>query len=222
MSNLLPIETEFVNNFTHNGDTLIALHRLQDAEGDLKKKQFEKSLAQAPLVRSAVEHFKSEEGQAKLAEAGLTWTYGDFVKKALRYTDRSNANLLIRIAERNEAHPELITKYKREQTRLATAGESAPRSVQHFDKWSRALLEEAEESGEALEDVVEGAEVEATETPSESFAQFRFKHPLHGNIVVNINSDGAVTTTNDLSHVQDALTTFSAMVSYDTEVVVVA
>ena len=102
MSNLLPIETEFVNNFRHNGTTLTALHRLQEAEGDLKKKQFEKSLAQAPLVRSAVEHFKSDEGKAQLAEAGLTWTYGDFVKKALRYSDRSNANLLIRIADRND------------------------------------------------------------------------------------------------------------------------
>ena len=213
MSNLLPIETDFVNNFSYNGTTLTALHRLQEAEGDLKKKQFEKSLAQAPLVRSAVEHFKSDEGKAKLAEAGLTWTYGDFVKKALRYSDRSNANLLIRIADRNDTHPELITKYKREQTRLATAGESAPRSVQHFDKWSRALLEEAEESGEAIEDIVEGAEVEATETPSENFAQFRFKHPLHGNIVVNIDSEGAVSTTNDSAHIQEALLAFTAMLS---------
>jgi hypothetical protein len=211
MSNLLPIETDFVNNFSYNGTTLTALHRLQEAEGDLKKKQFEKSLAQAPLVRSAVEHFKSDEGKAQLAEAGLTWTYGDFVKKALRYSDRSNANLLIRIADRNDTHPELITKYKREQTRLATAGESAPRSVQHFDKWSRALLDEAEESGEAIEDIVEGAEVEATETPSENFAQFRLKHGLYGNIVVNIDSEGAVTTTNEMEHIKDALVIFTAM-----------
>ena len=50
MSNLLPIETQFVNGFTYEGGSLQQLHTLQDAEGNLKKKQFDKSLAQAPQV----------------------------------------------------------------------------------------------------------------------------------------------------------------------------
>ena len=134
MSILLPIETQFVNSFTYEGGSLQQLHTLQTAEGNLKKKQFEKSLAQAPQVRAALVHFASKDGQRQLADSGLSWNKGEFVEKALRYSDRSQANLLVRIADRNDAHPELITKYKREQTRLATAGQKAPRSIQHFDK----------------------------------------------------------------------------------------
>jgi len=220
MSILLPIETQFVNSFTYEGGSLQQLHTLQTAEGNLKKKQFEKSLAQAPQVRAALVHFASEDGQRQLADSGLSWNKGEFVEKALRYSDRSQANLLVRIADRNDAHPELITKYKREQTRLATAGQKAPRSIQHFDKWSRALLDEANETGEAIEDVVEGAEVEATAEPTNStnMAQFRFKHPIHGNIVVNIDEHGAVTTTNSIEHIGEALATFTAMISNPSQV----
>ena len=220
MSILLPIETQFVNGFTYEGGSLQQLHTLQDAEGNLKKKQFEKSLAQAPQVRAALIHFASEDGQRQLADSGLSWNKGEFVEKALRYSDRSQANLLVRIADRNDAHPELITKYKREQTRLSTAGQKAPRSIQHFDKWSRALLDEANETGEAIEDIVEGAEVEATAEPSNStnMAQFRFKHPIHGNIVVNIDENGAITTTNTVEHIGEALATFRAMIQTPLEV----
>lgn len=220
MSILLPIETQFVNGFTYEGGSLQQLHTLQDAEGNLKKKQFEKSLAQAPQVRAALLHFASKDGQRQLAESGLSWNKSEFVEKALRFTDRSQANLLVRIADRNDAHPELITKYKREQTRLATAGQKAPRSVQHFDKWSRALLDEANESGAPLEDVVEGAEVEATAEPTNStnMAQFRFKHPIHGNVVVNIDEHGAVTTTNSDEAISESLAAFMHMLSTPMEV----
>lgn len=220
MSILLPIETQFVNSFTYEGGSLQQLHTLQTAEGNLKKKQFEKSLAQAPQVRAALVHFASKDGQRQLADSGLSWNKGEFVEKALRYSDRSQANLLVRIADRNDAHPELITKYKREQTRLSTAGQKAPRSIQHFDKWSRALLDQANETGETIEDVVEGAEVEATAEPSNStnMAQFRFKHPIHGNIVVNIDENGAITTTNTVEHIGEALATFRAMIQTPLEV----
>ena len=188
MSILLPIETQFVNGFTYEGGSLQQLHTLQDAEGNLKKKQFEKSLAQAPQVRAALLHFASKDGQRQLAESGLSWNKSEFVEKALRFTDRSQANLLVRIADRNDAHPE--------------------------------LLDEANESGAPLEDVVEGAEVEATAEPTNStnMAQFRFKHPIHGNVVVNIDEHGAVTTTNSDEAISESLAAFMSMLSTPMEV----
>ena len=126
MSILLPIETAFIASFTYDGGSLSRLHTLQDAESDLNKQKFDKTLNQAKEVRAALAHFESEDGKAALAASGLTWTKSEFVTKALRYNDRSFVNKMVRVADRNDEHPSLITKYKREQSRLAAAGEKAP------------------------------------------------------------------------------------------------
>jgi len=205
MSILLPIETAFIASFTYDGGSLSRLHTLQDAESDLNKQKFDKTLNQAKEVRAALAHFESEDGKAALAASGLTWTKSEFVTKALRYNDRSFVNKMVRVADRNDEHPSLITKYKREQSRLAAAGEKAPRSIVHFDAWSRDILAEAEESGASVEEAAEGAEVEATSAESSTIHQLRFKHPLHGHIVVNVREDGEVVTTNTPEQIAEAL-----------------
>ena len=212
MSTLLPIESAYIEQFTYEGGSLSRLHTLQATELDLDKQKFDKSLAQAEQVRAALAKFESDEGKAAMAAAGLTWTKTEFCEKGLRYQDRSFVNKMVRVATRNDEHPSLITKYKREQSRLAADGAKAPRSIVHFDKWSRELLEQADESGESVEDVAEGAEVEATTASAPQMAQFRFKHPIHGNIVVNIDEAGDVQTTNTGEQIAESMLIFKSIV----------
>ena len=213
MSTLLPIETAFIQSYTYDGGSLSQLHTLQNSELDLDKRKFDKSLSQAEQVRSALAHFESDAGKAAMAATGLTWTKTEFCEKALRYQDRSFVNKMVRVANRNDEFPALISKYKREQTRLAADGAKAPRSIVHFDKWSRELLEQAEESGESVEDVAEEAEVEATPATTSQMAQFRFKHPIHGNVVVNIDEAGDVQTTNTGEAIANTFNIFKSVVS---------
>jgi len=209
MSNLLQIETAFIANIRFDGGSLNQLHNAQDAERDSRKKLFDNSLKQALHIKLAYAWFESEEGKTQMESAGITWNKSEFVEKALRYKARTTPDLLVRIQNRIEEFPAMLTQYKREQTRLANAGETAPRSIQHFDKWSRAILDEAEATGVDVEEVVESTEVEATESAtSTQLAQFRFKHPMYGNIVVNMAEDGSITTTNSESEILESLEAF--------------
>mgnify|MGYP005657071983 CR=1 FL=1 len=210
MQNLLQIETAFIASIRFESGSLSQLHSAQDAETDSRKAAFEASLKQAKHLQAAYAWFASDSAKAEMEEAlGTAWNKTEFVQKALRYGARTTPDLLVRVQTRIDEHPTLLTKYKREQTRLAGAGEKAPRSIQHFDKWSRALLDEVEETGAEVEEAIEEAEVEATPTSAANLGQFRFKHPVSGNIVANCDVNGVVDTTNSRAELAESIIAFA-------------
>ena len=206
----LSIETAFIANIRFEGGSITKLHNAQDAEKDSRKAAFDNSIKAAVHIKAAYAWFASVDGKAEIEAAGLSWNKTEFVAKALRYKARTTPDLMVRVQERMEEHPTLLTKYKREQTRLANDGESAPRSIQHFDKWSRALLAEAEEAGTDAAEAIEEAAVEGTSS-SAQLGQFRFKNPMTGNVAANVSEAGEVATTNSLTELGEAMVTFAAM-----------
>lgn len=206
----LSIETAFIANIRFEGGSISKLHTAQDAVKDARKSGFDNSMKAAVHIKAAYTWFASVEGKAEIEAAGLSWNKTEFVAKALRYGRRTTPDLMVRLQERVEEHPTLLPKYKREQTRLANANQSAPRSLQHFDKWSRALLAEAEEAGTEATDAIEEAAVEGTSS-SAQLGQFRFKNPMTGNVAANVSEAGEVATTNSLTELGEAMITFAAM-----------
>ena len=206
----LSIETAFIANIRFEGGSISKLHTAQDAVKDARKSGFDNSMKAAVHIKAAYAWFASDDGKAEIEAAGLSWNKTEFVAKALRYGRRTTPDLMVRLQERVEEHPTLLPKYKREQSRLANANQSAPRSLQHFDKWSRALLAEADETGTEASEAIEEAAVEGTSS-SAQLGQFRFKNPMTGNVAANVSEAGEVATTNSLTELGEAMITFAAM-----------
>lgn len=173
-TSLNELEVSYFTTFSANGTTIGKYLNTRSAQIEAKKKGFDSSVKLWKYTKALWEGFNSDEEKARREEAGIVMTSSDFSKKVLGYSDKSQKNLAVRLATRVEENPELLTAYKREQTRKANNGEKAPRSAQDFDKWSRAVLEQ-EAKGATTDEAVEAvADAQATADAVSCIAQLQF------------------------------------------------
>lgn len=192
-TSLNELEVAYFTTFNANGTTVGKYLTARNAQIEAKKKGFDSSVKMWKYTKALWEAFNSDEEKARREEAGIVMTSSDFSKKVLGYSDKSQKNLAVRLATRVEEHPELLTAYKREQTRKANNGEKAPRSAQDFDKWSRAVLEQ-EAKGATQEEAVEAvaeATAEATSNAPSAVFQVQFFGAMQSR--ATLNEDGTLT-----------------------------
>lgn len=192
-TSLNELEVAYFTTFNANGTTVGKYLTTRSAQIEAKKKGFDSSVKLWKYTKALWEAFNSDEEKARREEAGIVMTSSDFSKKVLGYSDKSQKNLAVRLATRVEENPELLTAYKREQTRKANNGEKAPRSAQDFDKWSRAVLEQ-EAKGATQEEAVE-AVAEATSDATSNAPSAVFQVQFFGAVQsrATLNEDGTLT-----------------------------
>lgn len=198
MSNLLSIETAFLRlPEVSQALNLQEVRSIQRTIQNGQKKKFEQSLALSQHVNKAFEWFKSEEGQRKLSEEGISWTTEEFGKKVFGW-QKSFFYKLVKVAN---VPTEVVETFKVKCDEVERQGEEPNRSVEGLLKFARASEETNNEGGEGGEEGGEGAEVE---TRPQTIFTLTFKTP-DGNISIRINDAGEIKTTNNGAEIRGAI-----------------
>lgn len=206
MSQLLAIE----RNFLRNNDSVREHLSLQEVESLLRtikngqKAKFVKSIALSSLVYQGFQWFKSDEGRAAFAEAGITWTAEDFFakvygwQKSFGYKMAKCGSIVIATPEKLEAFEEACDAVEREQ-------ETANRTIEGFLKFCNSGS--ATESGEGEGEGAEGGEGEGTPDVSRPQTVFTMSWKREGErgVAVRITADGALITRNEPEEIAAAI-----------------
>lgn len=196
MSNLLAIETSFLNNpAVKQALNLAEIKRVQGGITNAKKKKFEQTLTLSTLVVSAFDWFQSSEGQAKLSEEGLTWTNEEFGQKVFGW----QKSFFYKIVKAGKLPSTKVEEFKEKCNEVERQGQEPNRSLEGLLKFAKASENEEGEGGQGEEG--EGGEVETR-------AQTIFTMTLKGagsNISVRINDRGEIKTTNTSDEIRLAI-----------------
>tara|TARA_R110000823_G_scaffold244011_1_gene368353 strand:+ start:306 stop:995 length:690 start_codon:yes stop_codon:yes gene_type:complete len=189
--NRMPLEVEFMSQ--DDVITGLNLTEIKKAQSKLKKANKHSltiSLELASHVPSAVEWFKSDEGKAKFAEEGISWSMDDFAQKMF---GRSSGYMhkLRRCAVLDER---VVVKFNE----LCDGDTSQSRSIDNLESYAKKLGlvdenttdEELECYANAVELEMESAEEEAESKPK---AKVTFSMQSEdGNLAMRINADGTI------------------------------
>ena len=191
MSNLLAIETAFLNNAeVRTALNLTEIRTIQRGITNAKKKKFDQTLTLSALVVKAFEWFSSEQGKAKLNEEGLSWSNEEFFNKVFGW----QKSFSYKVLKAGKLPTEVVDTFKVKCDELERQGEEPNRSLEGLLKFAKQVESGGEEGGE-------GAEVE---TRSATIFTLAFKHP-EKNISVRIDDAGQVKTTNSREEIQEAV-----------------
>jgi hypothetical protein len=192
MSNLLAIETAFLNNAeVRTALNLTEIRTIQRGITNAKKKKFDQTLTLSALVVKAFEWFSSEQGKAKLNEEGLSWSNEEFFNKVFGW----QKSFSYKVLKAGKLPTEVVDTFKVKCDELERQGEEPNRSLEGLLKFAKQVESGGEEGGN------EGAEVE---TRSATIFTLAFKHP-EKNISVRIDDAGQVKTTNSREEIQEAV-----------------
>jgi hypothetical protein len=193
MSNLLAIETAFLNNAeVRTALNLTEIRTIQRGITNAKKKKFDQTLTLSALVVKAFEWFSSEQGKAKLNEEGLSWSNEEFFNKVFGW----QKSFSYKVLKAGKLPTEVVDTFKVKCDELERQGEEPNRSLEGLLKFAKQVESGGEDGGEG-----EGAEVE---TRSATIFTLAFKHP-EKNISVRIDDAGQVKTTNSREEIQEAV-----------------
>ena len=192
MSNLLAIETAFLNNAeVRTALNLTEIRTIQRGITNAKKKKFDQTLTLSALVVKAFEWFSSEHGKAKLNEEGLSWSNEEFFNKVFGW----QKSFSYKVLKAGKLPTDVVDTFKVKCDELERQGEEPNRSLEGLLKFAKQVESGGEEGGN------EGAEVE---TRSATIFTLAFKHP-EKNISVRIDDAGQVKTTNSREEIQEAV-----------------
>lgn len=190
MSNLLAIETAFLNNAeVRTALNLTEIRTIQRGITNAKKKKFDQTLTLSALVVKAFEWFSSEQGKAKLNEEGLSWSNEEFFNKVFGW----QKSFSYKVLKAGKLPTEVVDTFKVKCDELERQGEEPNRSLEGLLKFAKQVESGGEEGG--------GQEVE---TRAQAIFTLAFKHP-EGNIAVRIDDAGQVKTTNSREEVMSAV-----------------
>ena len=179
MSNLLTIETRFLNNESvKNALNLTEVKKVNKQITNAQKKKFESTMKLAELVHNGFDWFRSESGQEVFTEEGIEWTADDFFQKTYGFQKSFGYKLI-------KAH-KLPTEVKEEFDRLCQEDSTKKRSLNELLKFSRGGNQEtATESTETATEEV--AEQSSEEVREESNTLVTFVSKLGGDIIPSVN-----------------------------------
>tara|TARA_R110002050_G_scaffold50731_2_gene117163 strand:+ start:319 stop:984 length:666 start_codon:yes stop_codon:yes gene_type:complete len=191
--NRMPLEVAFMSQ--DDVITGLNLTEIKKAQNKLKKANKHSltiSLELASHVPSAVEWFKSDEGKAKFAEEGISWSMDDFAQKMF---GRSSGYMhkLRRCAILDER---VVVKFNE----LCDADAKQSRSIDNLESYAKKLGEVIDETttdeeldclANAVELEMESAEEEAVESKPKAKVTFSMQSE-DGNLAMRINADGTI------------------------------
>ena len=191
--NRMPLEVAFMSQ--DDVITGLNLTEIKKAQNKLKKANKHSltiSLELASHVPSAVEWFKSDEGKAKFAEEGISWSMDDFAQKMF---GRSSGYMhkLRRCAILDER---VVVKFNE----LCDGDARQSRSIDNLESYAKKLGEVIDETttdeeldclANAVELEMESAEEEAVESKPKAKVTFSMQSE-DGNLAMRINADGTI------------------------------
>jgi len=156
MRQINPIFEELLgNNCSEFNGALTLVTELQDSE----KKTFDKQIKLAHKIYKTFEYFKSDECKQQMDYVGIVMTTEEFHKQIFGY-NKSFFYDMVKVGKLREESSEVITKYKRECTKLESQDDkTAPRSIKNLLKYAKAIETDGDD-----------AEVESTSTTLMTFA----------------------------------------------------
>jgi len=188
--NRMPLEVAFMaQEEVVTGLNLAQIKKAQNKLKKANKHSLTVSLELASHVPSAVEWFKSDEGKAKFAEEGISWSMDDFAQKMF---GRSSGYMhkLRRCAILDER---VVVKFNE----LCDADAKQSRSIDNLESYAKKLGEVIDETttDEELDGLANAVELEeaaavAVEKPK---AKVTFAMQSEdGNLAMRINADGTI------------------------------
>lgn len=213
MSNLLAIETAFLNNTqVKTAMQLTTIKQLKSAEKNAQKKKFDTSCAMSKLVYEAHEWFFNGEGKALAEREGIAWGKEEFALKVFGW-QKSYFRKLIRTAQLDGS---VIDRFNAECDTAESESKKVDRSIDGLLKFAKALENSSEANGEGSEG--EGSEGEGGDiSPSVErvpvLYTFAYKSPEGNNVSVRIDANGDVKTSNSRDEISNAIALFSAMLN---------
>lgn len=204
--NLLEIERILLtaNVVVRDRLSLSQVESLQHSLQNGQKAKFDKSLELATLVVAGVTWFESEEGQATLTTEGISWTKELFFLKVYGW-QKSFAYKIVKAGQIQAEHPELITAFKAECSRVEREGETANRTIEGLLKYVKQRLanENSGSDGDGEGEEGEGGEGDATPdvTRGKALLTLAFRavdiNPESRNVSIRVEADGTLVTRND-------------------------
>lgn len=157
MENLLQIETAFLaQSEVKTALNLTEIKKVTGAMSKADKKRFEDSLKLSKLVKGATEWYESEQGKAKLRDAGIKWNKVEFGEKAFGYK-KAYFFRLLQVANIEQS---VVDEFNAQCDELEAQRKEVERSINALVKFSKATNEVTEDGGNGGEDSGEGAQVE--------------------------------------------------------------
>ena len=179
------LESSMARNFVNFNRVQTLLSTVSDS----KKRKFDASIELSKAVKKAHTWFNSEEGKQVFLTEGITWNTEIMFGKVFGW-NKSFAFKMLKAGGLTEENSQVVTKFKRECTRLEGEGESVSRSIEALLKFAKAT----EENGEEAE----------VQTRVDVKYVFTMKSDS-GNISVRVMADGEVKTTNNGDEIINSL-----------------
>lgn len=136
------LESSMTRNFVNFNRVQTLLSTVSDS----KKKKFDASIELSRAVKKAHTWFNSEEGKQVFLTEGIAWNTEMMFGKVFGW-NKSFAFKMLKVGALTEENSQVVTKFKRECTRLEGEGESVSRSIEALLKFAKAT----EENGENAE-----------------------------------------------------------------------
>lgn len=203
MTNLLSIETAFLNNAeVKQALNLSEVKRLNATLSNGQKKKFATTLALSAVVLKAFEWFNSGQGKQTMSDEGISWTAEDFANKVFGW----QKSYFYKIVKAGKLAPEVIDNFNAKCDEVERSGEEPNRSLEGLLKFAKAVEENTNENGQGEDGAGESdGEETAVEVRVPTILTFTFKPENDKNVSVRIDANGNMKTTNSNDEIFSAL-----------------
>ena len=145
MRNLLDMERDFFSGT--NRVNFNRINTLLTTLTDSKKAKFDTTLKLSKEVYKSFNWFNSDSGKEEMRIAGISMNTEQFGNKIFGWK-KSYFYKMVKLGTITEERAEVITRFKRECTRLESQGENVSRSLENALKYANDSARSTDESGE--------------------------------------------------------------------------
>jgi hypothetical protein len=193
---LLAIETAFLSKSEIKAALqLTQIKGLQKNILNGQKKKFGQTLELSKLVAASVQWFKSEEGKAKFASEGISWTNEEFGNKVFGW----QKSFFYKVIKAGNLKEETINTFVQKCDEIEATGKDANRTLENLLKYAKN-----EGANEGEEGTNEGEEGTNELIKPTTILTLTYKTE-EGNICVRVDSNNIVKTTNSVLEIEAAI-----------------
>ena len=145
MRNLLDMERDFFSGT--NRVNFNRINGLLTNLSDSKKAKFDTTVKLSKEVYKSFNWFNSDSGKEEMRIAGISMNAEQFGNKIFGWK-KSYFYKMVKLGTITEERAEVITRFKRECTRLESQGENVSRSLENALKYANDSASSTDESGE--------------------------------------------------------------------------
>ena len=199
MSNLLTIETAFLNNTAvKQALNLTEIRAIQRTLTNGQKKKFEQTLALSKLVINTVNWFSSEEGKQTCINEGISWTNEEIGNKIFGW----QKSFFYKVLKAGKLDDEVISNFKTKCDEVEAEGMDTNRSLEGLLKFAKVM--ETVNSVGGNDEGEQGNASAEVEVIVPTIFSLTYKRE-QGNISVRIDVNGKVKTTNTADELREAI-----------------